>query len=242
MAIIADRGISGDKMLILGPQESLFFPFDFGDDWTQIRAGIYYSAVGLTGSNSARTSESVQETKDRSFLWGFTYSPDNSLPFSNTNNIYIGRQGEDVSISVATSVMTVPPRRSVLITGGITGQRSPSVMGGTAIYFSPSSDATGSGAGGYANINFIRLDINNQNKVFSSSYALSTSTQPNVSSPSLRSQIVSASWTTTLTGYYTTTSGDPNASMLTKPNKVLLHNPMLQNRLRIHNIVIEKYG
>lgn len=56
MAIIYDKKFDGtgvllDQMLILEPREALIYPFDFGDDWTEIRLGAIMSIVDATGDN-----------------------------------------------------------------------------------------------------------------------------------------------------------------------------------------------
>jgi len=56
MAIIFEKkfGQTGaliDTMLILEPREALIYPFDFGDDWTEIRMGMALSIVSVTGNN-----------------------------------------------------------------------------------------------------------------------------------------------------------------------------------------------
>ncbi len=48
-----------DKTLVLAPREGLLRKFNFGTDWTEMRVGIFCTAVAATGSNDDNVAETL---------------------------------------------------------------------------------------------------------------------------------------------------------------------------------------
>ena len=66
-----------DRMLVLEPREALIYPFDFGDDWTELRMAAGLSIVNNGSSGNFEDldkgySEGLQRTNtSQSFYFGF---------------------------------------------------------------------------------------------------------------------------------------------------------------------------
>jgi len=95
MAAIYEK-TSSDKALIIGPRESLTYPFDFGD-WSQIRIGLEVfcfasSGFGFSGQPELIPLQDGIINPTTCFFWGLKETGrnlENNLPFTSGNN-FIG--------------------------------------------------------------------------------------------------------------------------------------------------------
>lgn len=242
MATIFDKGVSGDKCLILNPREALFYNFDFGTGWREVRMGMSYSLTNSTGDNGQYGNETISNTSlnpTNLIFFGLTKAETDQLPFYNTG-IFIGAlSNTGNNISLSNGSITNNSRYGLISGNQITG----SVNDWFASYFSPSSTVNASGTGGYASIYGVKVEINREAKTFSVRSANMSQNNGDTSTVFLRQQINSFQGTipgSDSTGYYTETFTSVG-NFLPYPNKMLIYFPFFNNRLRIHNLVIEKY-
>jgi hypothetical protein len=237
---------SGEKCLILEPREALFYPFDFGTGWSEIRLGTVNSFTDLTENGTFTTDSCVTSVPGNGFYYGFVYSPNNELPFTKDVIAFVRADLTGVATTVALNTSTSNVRGSsaekLFVSGtsvrGSVYQFAVSMMGGTA--------ASSSGSGNFAGANVCRLIINQTSKTFSfndnGGIGLVTYPSNNTSTSRLRSSMSAFSFTPiAITGYYTV-DGTSGTDILPLPNKALIYSPFLNNRLRIHNLVVERYA
>jgi hypothetical protein len=245
MATIFDKGVSGDKCLILNPRESLFYDFDLGTGWNELRIGINPSFTNATGDNSLASNETLGTVNPSdSFYFGFTYSPNNTLPFSNTGNVFIGNfKTTGVANTVAlngTEVRTSDGFGMGMISSGV--QKYGFNTSVFPMLITPSYIQS-TGSTNFIAVNYCRLII--KNKTFEMYWGRDSTTNNNVSLSYLRSKINSNNGINNMitqgpfTGFYTE-DGTISSPILPYPNKVLIYSPFFNNRIRIHNLLIEK--
>jgi hypothetical protein len=240
---------SGEKCLVLEPKEALFYPFNFGSDWTTLRLGTVSSFAGVNDPNERFVAE-TQSTRYPScnFYYGFVYSPNNNIPYSE-NVVFVGissRTGVSDTVSLGSSTINITSSTNksiVAINSLITGN---AFSNSTQMFQGVNIDsATGTGA--FASANQLELHINTTSKTFRAranmgSVLSANYPSSNTSTNLLRSSMSAFSFSSfdTITGFYTsnfTETGD----LLPFPDKVLIYSPFIQNRIRIHNLIVERY-
>ncbi len=240
---------SGEKCLVLEPKELLIYPFDFGSGWTHIRLGTFHSYTSIYGYNDGFIAEqSYTSTPAGSFYYGFMYSPNDELPYSN-NTIFMGVAGmtglsQYVILNVNSGPQMLANSNSTplwITQGQLTGY-APPAFSSTLLHGQTALLASGDTvfAGGAQVI----FEVNTGAKT----YRLSTNAGTSIINPTantttaiLRSSMANYAISNTYTGYYTTnftSTGD----LLPMPNKAVIYSPFVLSRLRIHNLVVEKYA
>jgi hypothetical protein len=243
MATIYDKGVSGDKCLVLNPREALFYDFNFGTGWKEVRIGMAYSFVNSTGNNELRTTETVVNTTfnhTNNIYVGLTNSTNNSIPYANTG-IFIGMSsftGSNVTLNAANIASN--SRYGVINNQSFSG----SFSNYNSVYLSFSSATNATGNSSYLSYYALRINIEPLVKSFSVRGANVSVDGNNPSISFLRSQInnfAGAIPSADSTGFYTT-AFNATGDLLPYPDKVLIYFPFFNNKIRIHNLLVEKYN
>lgn len=242
---------SGERCLVLESKEALFYPFNFGTGWKDIRLGMLFSFTSQSDLNGLYTTQSIMAASPSNNIYvGFIKSPDDELPLT-PNAIYAGMAGftgETATVTLtATNSISVSSSASVnsLISSGLL--RRPTVSSSVNLLHS-STAAIATGSGNFVGAFQVALQINHILKTYrvlqSYSGPLDGFPSSNTSTTALRAGMAGYSFAgeiQTITGYWTTDFTSAT-DMLPLPDKALVYSPFLQARMRIHNLVVEKYG
>lgn len=110
MALLYTKG--SDKTVVLAPRQGLARKINFGDTWTDVRAGFYIGAIAATGSNDSVVSETlaISGYNDRITIG---LKDDSVTNPGYTGSLFIGMQDGD-----AGSVFAVTPNGGLGASGG----------------------------------------------------------------------------------------------------------------------------
>lgn len=230
---------SGDKCLVLEPKESYFCPFNLGD-WNEIRLTAALSYTNVASNNTSWTDE------------GFTYSSGSAWPNGffmgvATSNFVPERTGNFIGImpdGVTRSTLLFSSLGGIFFGGVNTyyaGMRSnrdivAPLAGGVILMSSPLS-ATGSGA--YAGATTIGIKIENRN-LPNQSFAVARKNNYEISDVSIEK--LKTYSTAIVNGDYSTGIFSKNSTPFEIPSGVYIYSPFVDNKIRIHSLVIEKYA
>ncbi len=247
MATIFQK-VTGDNCVILDPRESLIYPFNFGDDWTEIRMGVYVSMCATGDDNSLPIFSTISDNSaiNRPFI-GFKNN-NNSFPQSASCS-FAGfsspiTEGTILQIAPGTSSAGLELAGSSSNTYSFLLSNDASQVKDSAGGFSsmqwPYAGSVGDTA--YFGVFVAKLCVTPTNIYTGTNYVTHNATAggSNVGIASLRKDVANASFSSPVTGFFTydfTATGTPIA----KPNAAFIYSPMFNSRLRIHNIVVERY-
>lgn len=245
---------SADQCLVLGPRESLIYPFSLGA-WSEIRVGAFFSYTSANDNNSTGQFEIIPANNGNGNLyWGLKDTGTN-FPFQ-SNTFFVGMTNDttitprtvlynlDASLvgfqssyaSAAQSDNT--PNPSILIVSGATVVNKIATSVSNDYTIAMASGLAVSGSTAFAMFNGLRILYDRTLQVISGSsmqdktYASATS---DVSISNLQSKLASMpNLSTPVTG------GGVLPSFV--PNTIYFYNPFLQNQIRIHSLYVDKYA
>jgi len=229
-----------DNTLVLDHREALLYPFDVGNDWREIRVGMFVSIVGSTGDNSTYNDESVANTSNLNRGYIGIKNNNTIFPGASGSN-YIGASNglnQPVNILNANNFINFNGASVQIAADNITNTRAASAdtYVGTRL--------VGTQLINYAAFYGLRVWYNPANNIMSgvmihhpNSYYTDTSIT------TLRVLTTSPPTQTTppTTGYFTsdlTISGSP----LSRPEAVFVYFPFFTDKFRIHSLLVERYA
>lgn len=248
-------GGTGDNCLILDPKERLIYPFNIGN-YSEARFGMIYSFAPVTGSNGEVSAESFPtvsasqavyiglcnyntgtsnfpgQSNGYDFLGISTRNPaTNAVLFQVSSNIQYYGGGD------SNYWMFLPTCQT-----GFLDYRNQQTFDNQSYQYLQITPTSGVyGQTKFSSAFGIQLVLNSNTFAFRAFFNNSSSND--TSNNYLRTG-VNSMWTlgnVTKTGFFT--SGYNNTSdIMMKPNAIYIYNPLLQNRLRIHNILVERYA
>lgn len=250
MATIFQKTPTG-QCLVLDAREGLTYPFNLGD-WNEIRVGVELSMVTINSGNGFNTPYYTETASanamTNSFFMGFR---DTGSLFPNpVSGMYIGFvPRNNFPVNVTTSDVRISRTTNGNLPMGY-------ISGGTSfvttvdndsrcVYIGSQAAVTGTTA--YAARHGFQVTLVNkgttgqqvQLNTFNNGASYVT---PN---PSGLRSFMSAMTNVISGSYFYLTAGGPSGGQgaaLDFPNAFFLYNPFLGNMIRIHDIVIEKYG
>jgi hypothetical protein len=264
MATIFERvSVSGHKCLILDPKESLIYPFDFGE-WEEIRVGVALSVTNISGFNQPLQDESIlniyQEDYTNNFYLGIksnneSYPNINSCSYigigprvtysGEVTDLYARNLGFGCLLGYYSS--DLPSVYSWIMPSGATGYNYLNNINGGNLYLPPVFNQTGTDTY-FCNLFGMNIKIKDKgtsNQSFSFSIYQTYALEDFFPFPSLanmRSTLTTATMGNNIvTGYFTSTYNNTGVPAPI-PDAFYISNPFNLNRLRIHNILIEKYA
>lgn len=263
MALIAEKfpfvGQTG-QCLILGPRERLIYPFDFGD-YSEIRVGVFMSMTSGSENNSVIGKDLyLPGTLSNLIYFGFSsYNTGVVFPGSTGGYDYVGVAGFNAASTFPSVGVETVNSTTCAIQGGqsngspgtfrfgttdMTGaQRMLSGTSAVGINLSWNIPTAATGATNFAALFGAQLQYVGGNAIGFKTFSSSTTYYSDVSTAALRTQIANMGTTQSLqlTGFYTSGVVE-GAPPMSKPNCFYFYFPTLNQRVRIHNLVIERYA
>ena len=228
-----------DNTLVLDSREALLYPFDLGNDWTEIRMGMFVSMTDSSSNNGKYNDEGVNNNSFKNAA--YFGLKDSSLTFpSLVGTSFIGsstRIGNNTTISNASNYLDFQGGSiRFLVNDQISTSNTnlPLYLGTSAI---------GTGASNFAGFFGFRIRYNESAKIISGScfstlnnYVTDTSTtQARVLIGQLPNE------TANITGYFTSNL-TATGSAISRPSAAFVYFPFYLNKFRIHNICVERYS
>lgn len=253
-------GGTGDNCLILDSRERLIYPFNIGN-YSEIRFGIIFSYAPVSGSNGEVTQETFTvKSPTQAMYIGYCNYNTGTLSFPGQSNGYDFIGMSSMNTFDKSMQFMVNEGGKINYYGGGEGpppfyrNYTPFLKTCQTGYVNLSPYTTFSSSenlginpysGVYGETKFssyfgMRLVLN------SNTYSIQTfsdnSSSNDTSNLYLRTGVnVMPNISSAITGFFT--SGDANSSdIMFKPNSIYIYNPLLQNRMRIHNILVERYA
>jgi hypothetical protein len=249
---------SGDNCLILEPKEALLYPFSF--DYTYIKMGMFVSYTTLEENNGySATSETIASanlTTDYKnvFLCGFKdNSPLNPLRSGTfvgasvfkvgANNFLLKQSANNCITNTNTASGLISQTGTYSLFQYNSNWTTNDSLSSNCFPLPTSTLATGSGA--YAAFWGLSLKIANKGTtgqsvslgIAKNSYAAGFSDISNTAMRNLMSDAFTEGSYSPLTSGFVSGAGP-----LPLPNAVYVYSPFINNRLRIHSVLVEKYA
>lgn len=258
MASIITGYFKTGGMLILDPREKLVYPFNIGD-YSEVRFGMYISFTSgaeFGDNTNIFTDRGTASSSALSKVYiGFcNFNTGTLFPGQSGGYDFVGTISDvgasDVGLTDNNDNNYVVFRPSALngtnnwstYTTDLTGNlsyKSDFNIGGGPLYIAKHA----TGASNYASLVGAQFYYSGSNafvyRVFGNSTTMTTDTRLSV----LRTDISNLGTVRTnfMTGFFT--SGGINSSnLLMKPNSLFIYTPMLNSRLRIHALLVERYA
>lgn len=245
MAVIYTKlPASGEKCLILNPREEFLQPFSVGS-WTELRMGILYSLTSASDPNGLYSSETISYTDSLNGIYiGLKDADKTILPFQSGSH-FIG------IATAANSNLGNGILQSGLIQGYDTGLSFVATSGVTGVYdgaiggLYPVLPVQSTGNSSFATFFGLKVVVtglgsNGQSVSVSATNGVSGAGTNNTSLSYLQSQL---DYLDNLSGqsiYYTT--GFVNgAGPLPLPTALFVYLPFLQNSIRLHGAIVQRY-
>lgn len=244
MATIYQKTVS-DKTCILAPREFLLRPFDFGDDWTEMRLGAYFCGVTSGADDTTSVAETVALTTDADRIYfGIKDSATNDLPgFGDA--LFLGATTRNANGSNITAGSPNNFRTAVVSGGDLSaaGFHETTVVGGGAsetlseIMNFPAA----SGASAYCGFFVVKFVISNRG-TSSQSFAISAESTSTISgtdysASALRLLINNATFSAAAT-----IAWNDGAVARDIPDAVFIRMPFYNNRIRLSCIRAIRYA
>ena len=237
MAKIYKKTISvgTDNCLILGPQEAYQADFNIGS-WTSMYLAYLTSIVGLSDDNGSALTESLPDLASRYMYCGLKTN-DGNLPGSTVGSNWVGLQSQTPAnnnfnpsnglINYGTSSSPYLYTSQPTVGVGTTLSSISAIDGGAPIGSTSTPGAT---------TNYLYGRAMRITKASGSSTAIAVASvlYPSISDPTyatLRAWASNATWVNSQT---------ISSAAITIPDSIFIYNPFIQNRLRIHAVVVEK--
>lgn len=255
MASIITGYFKTGGMLILDPREKLVYPFNIGD-YSEVRFGMYYSFTSGAefGDNTSVFSDNQAPSPSplsKIYLGFCNFYTGNLFPGQSGAYDYIGAISDAAGGSVGyadngdnTYTILRPcgaggNNNWAIHTTDLTGTLSNKGEGALQTFFAKH----GSGITNYASLLGAQFYYSGNNafgyRVFNNGVTLTTDTRLSV----LRNDVSSLGTARSpyVTGFLTT-GGTNNSNVLMKPNSLFIYMPMINSRLRIHALLVERYA
>jgi hypothetical protein len=229
-----------DKTTVLAPREGGCRKLNFGNDWTEIRMGMFASAVAATGSNNDNVNEIVVPAIITDYLT-FGLKDDSQTYPGQAGSLFLGVRSHD-----ATIVQSQGPSSGFVDSAGTwdaTGYHDT-----TRVFNAATTGANGSMGGGtasaasaYANFMAIKIVIidrglSTQNVTVYTSFTTPV-TGTDYSGPALRTAINNASYATG-----SNIAWNDGVTARAIPDCVWVRSPLYNNALRISAIRAIRYA
>lgn len=243
------------QCLVLEPREKLVYPFNFGD-YQDVRWAIAISYTSATGFNTPITQDTYTPPANSPLQYPYYgFSNFNTGAFIPTQSGGYDFYGLSTNFSVPDSVGLASTTQyrwgangigdASLITSNITGGKKiiAATMASSLENFLTISATGITGGGLYARI-FGERFITSGNNIFGLQAFSNAGATTNVSVTALRDNLntLGSVRTAIYTGYMTSGNQDTTNNIMMKPNSLFIYNPMLNTRIRLHNIVVERYA
>lgn len=237
-----------DNTLVLDHREALLYPFDVGSDWRNIKLGLFVSLAGATGDNSSYNNENVAGSITIATTRGYLGIKNNNIIYptvSGSNFLGVTARIGPAAITYATSSLNTMgfsengngDTRFRICSDSIVGGSIPGQVGvtvGTAV--------AGTQPSAYAF--FYGLDIIYNQSSMAVSGAMINSTAPftDTSIGNLRIQMSSPTATTAYSTGFFSSNLSSTGTQLSRPDAVFIYFPFFTNKVRIHNLCVERYA
>lgn len=246
-------GGTGDNCLILDSKERLIYPFNVGD-YSEIRFAMVFSYAPITGSNGVLTSESFAVTSpSQAYYFGLCNYNTGTTAFPGQPGGFDFIGACNNAAAPSTIFDTVGSNQIRYYGGGDANnigyvkscQTGFLVNGAHPNFGTQSLFAISPNTGVYGETNFssyfgFRFLLNGNVHSLQSFYnPVSTSGTSNAYLRAAANALTNLG--SAITGYYTSGNNSGTNAMV-KPNAIYIYNPLLQNRMRIHNILVERYA
>lgn len=258
MATITNQTTSGNS-ITFNVKEGLYYPFSLGD-WSELRLSVFLSCTNSSSTNAQYTDDSQQaNAAQNGFYFGLIGSGGiNSLPYSAPVNfigigINTGVSSFAPSVQLNTSVGLIWDGGNVkgfttIASGCQTSETS--IPGSNNANFDPiyiSTPTLATGTEQFADFFSVKFTVNNKNTPLQNFNLQTSSTHDtytkNVSIENL--QALTANFpnaSPTLTGFRYNAQCALTGTPLPLPNTVFIFFPLSHNRLRLHNLSVDKYA
>lgn len=225
MATIYEK-TANDNCLILDTREALVYPFDFGDDWSEIRIGAIVSVTTNTGDNQVGVTEffsAPTNTNDRMYF-GLKDGSER-LPHDGGTS-FIGMAG----IGLVEQRVQQGSTRFVygVATSGDYATYS-QMVNFEQVYIGYGTWSTGESR--YAQFNSLRITRTGANYTVSYSHFDNNNSDP-YTNLNTRQMLRTSTYGNAVTGL----------AYATGMNNFFCYFPWFNNRIRLHNLVVEKFA
>ncbi len=237
MALIYQKTVS-DKTLILAPREFYLRPFDFHNDWTEMRLGIYFDGVASSGDNTNSASETVTLSTFADLItFGIKDSATNDLPGFGAA-LFLGVITKAGQTSNCDGSSFTQSGSANLKPAGM--HETTSVPGATDV-ISMGYPASSSGATGYNGFYAVRFVISNRG-TSSQSVAISAANTTPISGTDYSAQALRLAINNASYGSGVTIAWNDGAVARTIPDAVFIRMPFYSNRIRISAMRAIRYA
>jgi hypothetical protein len=231
-----------DKTTVLAPREGACRKFNFGSDWTEVRLGMFVSAIAATGSNDANVSEVLVPAGITDYVT-FGIKDDSQTYPGQTGSLFIGiRSGDAGNVN------------SIATTGGIgdsggtwrpAGYHDTTAILGVANGGAGTSNmgaANASGATAYCGfivVKFVIVDLGLSTQSITMSVGTTTSVAgADYSATALRTAINNHSFGASLASI----AWNDGAAARAIPDCIWVRSPLYNNALRISCVRAIRYA
>lgn len=227
-----------DKTTVLAPREGACRQFNFGTDWTEVRLGMFCSAVAATGSDVDNIAETVVPSGITDYI---TFGlKDNSQTYpGQTGSLFLGvRSHDDTEVDSFVGNGFGDSGGTWDACGYYDTTR---VNGGSGVQGGTMASATSSGSSAYAAFMALKIIINNRGLSSQTVTVRTTFTSPvtgtDYSATALRTALNNASY-----GSGVTFAWNDGAAARAIPDCVWIRVPLFLNQLRISAIRAIRYA
>lgn len=238
MALIYQKTV-GDKTLILAPREFILRPFDF-QLWTEMRFGIYFTAVTSAGDDTSGTTESVSVSTAADLIaFGLKDSASNDLPGFGAA-LFLGAVTRNAEASKLTTLSGFSSTSSLILCAA--GYHETTLVGGTV---SQSIEQMGlpaaSGSTGYNGFYCLKFVITNRG-LSSQAVAISSVTTTPIAGTDYSAQALRLLMNNASFGSASTIAWNDGAVARTIPDAIYIRMPFYSNRIRISAMRAIRYA
>ncbi len=240
MATIYQKTVT-DKVCILSPREYILRPFDF-DAWTEMRLGIYLSAVtsGGDNTNSANETVTLSTAADR-LTFGLKDSATSDLPGFGTS-LFLGatsystgaalQNGSQVDIQTSGGELAATGYHDTTIVGGASGQSLGNHM---------ECPSSASGSSAYCGFYALKFVITNLG-ASSQSVAISSTKTTTISGTDYSASALQLLMNNATYGTPVATAWNTGAAARDIPDAIFIRFPFYSNRIRLSAIRAIRYA
>jgi hypothetical protein len=226
-----------EKTLVFSPRSGVFRQFNFGDDWTEMRLGLFASAVASTGPNDANTSETLVISNYSDYATFGIKNSGQALP-GQTGSRFIGIRGATGSVISSPATGIGDP------SGGwkaFTSYDTTENLTGSSIVGARIGQCDGTGGSSYCAFFAIKLEVNNrglssQTVTVSGSGTNTAVSGTDYSATALRTMMNNATY-----GTSATVAWNDGAVAYDLPDSVFVRMPLFSNCLRLSAVRAIRY-
>lgn len=229
-----------EKTVVLAPRQGLARKFNFGTDWTEVRVGMYLTAISSSGSNVDNTTEALVPADISDFMiFGLKNDSPTALP-GKLGGIFLGVRSGDAASVQSTINSGIGGSAGSWKVVGYYGTSE--VLGAGVIAASRRiGAATGSAASAYCGFFALRFVITDRG-LSSQSVSISMSVENSIagtdySATALRTAINNATY-----GGDTSIAWNDGATAREIPDCIWVRSPLYSNALRISALRAVRYA